>query len=50
VRDSQKSPSFVITVIVIKREERGEGVIGGSSDVRRREGCGAGERMVNICD
>ena len=31
-RDRSKSPSFVITAVDVKREERGEGVLGGSSD------------------
>ena len=36
MRGSQKSPSFVITVVDVKREERGEGVLGGSSDEGRK--------------
>ena len=52
MRDSQKSLSFVITVVDVKKEERGEGVLGGSSDVGRK-GRMQGEileNMVNICN
>ena len=36
MRDSQKSPFFLNTVFGVKSDERGEGVLGGSSDVGRK--------------
>ena len=42
-RDRSKSPSFVITAVDVKREERGEGMRGGSGDGGER-GKEMGER------
>jgi hypothetical protein len=44
--DSQKSLLCVITVVDVKWEERGEGVLGGSSDIGR-EGRMQGDMRKN---
>jgi hypothetical protein len=50
MRDSQKTPSFVFTVVDIKRGEM-ELVLEGSSDGGERKDVGGGrKRTVNICD